>query len=235
MCPFHYITLFSVHQIWEDGNLKKEVYRCPKCGERGGIFDLYSLFSGVPRDKVLDNLINRTEPHEKTEHKPKYIGSVDIPDLESPLADVETRHLVYSSLLSKLTLASDHKENLLNRGLNEDAIARLGYKSTPAIGMTAIAKKIADEGLNPSGVPGFYRLDNNDWTFVNEQRGILIPVCDEHRKIQAIQIRRDNVQKTFADLSSLLGEIGIPFGTYLWNPEYKGLDDYMHAFLMRYQ
>ena len=21
MCPFHYITLFSVHQIWEDGNL----------------------------------------------------------------------------------------------------------------------------------------------------------------------------------------------------------------------
>ena len=161
-------------------NLKKEVYRCPKCGEHGGIFDLYSLFSGVPRDKVLDDLINRTEPHEKTEHKPKYIGSVDIPDLESPLADVETRHLVYSSLLSKLTLASDHKENLLNRGLNEDAIARLGYKSTPAIGMTAIAKKIADEGLNPSGVPGFYRLDNNDWTFVNEQRGILIPVCDEH-------------------------------------------------------
>ena len=57
----------------------------------------------MPRDKVLDDLINRTEPHEKTEHKPKYIGSVDIPDLESPLADVETRHLVYSSLLSKLT------------------------------------------------------------------------------------------------------------------------------------
>ena len=46
-------------------NLKKEVYRCPKCGEHGGIFDLYSLFSGVPRDKVLDDLINRTEPHEK--------------------------------------------------------------------------------------------------------------------------------------------------------------------------
>lgn len=43
-----------------------------------------------------------------------------------------------------------------------------------------------------------------------------------------------NVQKAFADLSSLLGEIGIPFGTYLWNPEYKGLDDYMHAFLMRF-
>lgn len=23
MCPFHYITLFSVHQIWEDGIVAK--------------------------------------------------------------------------------------------------------------------------------------------------------------------------------------------------------------------
>ena len=26
MCPFHYITLFSVHQIWEDGTLSDAVY-----------------------------------------------------------------------------------------------------------------------------------------------------------------------------------------------------------------
>lgn len=25
MCPFHYITLFSVHQIWEDGNTNVEI------------------------------------------------------------------------------------------------------------------------------------------------------------------------------------------------------------------
>ena len=33
-------------------NLKKEVYRCPRCGISGGIFDLYSLYTGIPRDKV---------------------------------------------------------------------------------------------------------------------------------------------------------------------------------------
>ena len=31
-------------------NLKKEVFRCPRCGISGGIFDLYALYTGVPRD-----------------------------------------------------------------------------------------------------------------------------------------------------------------------------------------
>ena len=31
-------------------NLRKEVFRCPKCGVSGGIFDLYALYTGIPRD-----------------------------------------------------------------------------------------------------------------------------------------------------------------------------------------
>jgi len=27
----------------------------------------------------------------------------------------------------------------------------------------------------------------------------------------------------------LLDEMGFKFGTYLWNPQYKGLDDYIYA------
>ena len=37
-------------------NLKKDVYRCPRCGVSGGIFDLYSLYTGVPRDKAFYEL-----------------------------------------------------------------------------------------------------------------------------------------------------------------------------------
>lgn len=33
-------------------NLKKDVFRCPKCGVSGGVLDLYALFSGVARDKA---------------------------------------------------------------------------------------------------------------------------------------------------------------------------------------
>ena len=34
---------------------------------------------------------------------------------ECPITDVDTRHATYSALLDKLTLAADHKENLLGR------------------------------------------------------------------------------------------------------------------------
>lgn len=49
-------------------NLKKEVYRCPRCGIYGGIFDLYSLYTGVPRDKVRKALVEKLG---MPDHRPK--------------------------------------------------------------------------------------------------------------------------------------------------------------------
>ncbi len=40
-------------------NLKKEVFRCAKCGASGGIFDLYALFTGTDRDRVWRELTER--------------------------------------------------------------------------------------------------------------------------------------------------------------------------------
>ena len=41
-------------------NLKRNVFRCPKCGQfEGGVFDLYAYYTGVPRDKVREDLIDR--------------------------------------------------------------------------------------------------------------------------------------------------------------------------------
>ncbi len=134
-------------------NLKKEVYRCPRCGISGGIFDLYSLYTGVPRDKVRKALVeklgmpdNRPKPQKRIQPQAKP---------ECPITDVDTRHATYSALLDKLTLAADHKENLLGRGLMEDDIIRLGYRTTPVVGMTAIAGKLQSEGMYLAGVPGF--------------------------------------------------------------------------------
>ena len=46
-----------------------------------------------------------------------------------------------------------------------------------------------------AGVPGFYKTDSGEWSFINEKRGILIPVREEHGSIQGLQIRRDNVTR----------------------------------------
>jgi hypothetical protein len=43
-------------------------------------------------------------------------------------------------------------------------------------------------------VPGFF-CEDGQWSFVPEQRGILIPVRDVQGRIQGLQVRRDNTQK----------------------------------------
>ena len=300
-------------------NLKKEVYRCPRCGVSGGIFDLYSLYTGVPRKEVRKALVERLGMPENRPKRKKRLVLQTKP--ECRITDVDTRHAVYGALLARLALADDHKKNLLGRGLTEEDIIRLGYRTTLVVGMTAIAGKLWLEGLPLAGVPGFYRDDSGTWTFIHEERGILIPMRDRRGRIQGLQIRRDNVTKRkfrwvssterrdgcpaegwthiagpvkktlvvtegpmkadiihaltgltvlavpgvnsltqleaalndlraegleeimtafdmdfatnyhvqngYNNLLQLLGNMGFRFGTYLWDPRYKGLDDYI--------
>ena len=58
-----------------------------------------------------------------------------VPEIkEYPLNDIDIRHNTYTALLEKLTLASDHKANMLKRGLTEEIIIAKQYKTTPLIG-----------------------------------------------------------------------------------------------------
>ena len=165
-------------------NLKKEVFRCPRCGASGGIFDLYALYTGIPRDEVRKAILARMGVPENASHPQQKI--LPKADTECPLTDIDARHATYRALLSKLTLASDHKENLLGRGLTDADIERLGYKTTPVVGMAQIAKQLQSDGLYLAGVPGFYRDDSGAWTFIHEKRGILIPVRDRYGRFQGV-------------------------------------------------
>ena len=304
-------------------NIQKDVFRCPRCGVSGGIFDLYSLYTGIPRENVLKELVTRIGKPELIVRPKIQILPKGEPEDECPITDVETRHATYSALLEKLALAKDHRENLRSRGLIDGEIVRLGYRTTPAMGVPIIAKQLQADGKYLAGVPGFYRAENGDWTFVREARGILIPVRDRTGLIQGLQIRLDNVQRRkfrwvssaermdgckaegwihiagevsakmiltegpmkadvihalsghsviavpgvnsllrlkpvledlrkcglteiktafdmdfstnrhvqdgLMDLLALLDEMNFRFGTYVWDPRYKGLDDYIWA------
>ena len=307
-------------------NLQKNVFRCPRCGVAGGMFDLYSLFTGVPRKEARDAIAARVGlPTIKSDRK---LAKTSIPSVqEYPLTDVETRHATYSALLARLTLAPDHKENLLRRGLTETEIERLGYKTMPVMGYTALANQLHTDGLYLSGVPGFFRTKDDRWTLVHEQRGILVPVKNEAGEIQGLQLRRDDVKKRkfrwvssaekkdgchaegwthlagdisdsiiltegpmkadvihaltgrtvlavpgvnsltqleamltllrenglkevktafdmdfatnwhvqngYNNLMNLIGTMGFQFGTYLWDPRYKGLDDFLWEYCLQ--
>lgn len=173
-------------------NLRRDVFRCPRCGFSGGVFDLYAHYTGLPRESVRDALVARLDVRGRFPAKPKPPPPPEFP--ETPLTDIGARSATYEAFLKLLSLASDHKGNLLSRGLPEDRIGALGYRTTPVAGMTAIAKRLLADGYSLSGVPGFYRKEGQ-WTFLAENRGILIPVRDLQGRIQGLQIRRDHVEK----------------------------------------
>lgn len=310
-------------------NLQKDVFCCPRCRFSGGVFDLYAYYSGVDRRNVRGVLLEQlgywdsstTYERSKKRQPPCNTTPPALQEMELPLTDIDSRHETYSALLGKLSLASDHRENLLSRGLTDEQIDRCGYKTTPVVGFSAIAKQLQSDGYYLSGVPGFYHTKQGNWTMSNTKRGILVPVRNPEGKIQGLQVRRDNVQKGkfrwfssvgkqdgckaecwthivgapaetvlitegpmkadiihyltgmpviavpgvnslshleqtvdyvkahgtkrimtafdmdylknphvrdgYYNLANVLADAGMEYGTYLWDPEYKGLDDYV--------
>lgn len=310
-------------------NLNKDVFCCPRCHFSGGVFDLYSHYSGVDRKHAREVLMEKLGLKDSG---PSYEGSNQkqerrtitrpiLQEIELPLTDIDARHETYAALLGKLSLASDHRENLLSRGLTDEQIRTFGYKTMPVVGFTALAKQLQAEGYYLGGVPGFYHTKEGAWTFVQERRGILIPARDQDGKIQGLQIRLDKIKKGkfrwissigkqdgckaegwthmignpkptvlltegplkadvihyitgqtviavpgvnslkhlketleylqsqgttkvmtcfdmdylknphvrdgYYNLANILAEVGIEYGTYLWDPQFKGLDDYV--------
>lgn len=174
-------------------NLRKEVFRCPKCGVSGGIFDLYALYTGVSRSDVRKEMLDRMGRTEMQHIRKKKVEIKEVK--ESAVADIETRDRTYQALLSCFSLTQEHKENLLGRGLTEEEIEKYGYRSTPSADITEIVYKIKKEGCELAGVPGFYRTSSDVWKFMGNQRGIFIPVRDCQGRIQGMQVRKDQIKK----------------------------------------
>jgi len=182
-------------------NLSKDVFRCARCGWNGGMFDLYAFYAGIPREKVRDALKRQLGQSGSTDDSSKNPQAWDTeiykpstPDVTS-IADIDTRHMVYSALLSMLSLAPDHLINLLARGLSEEQIKKNEYRTTPVVGGKAIARQLLGMGYNRIGIPGFYTDSDGQWTYVSMRRGILIPVRDIQGRIQGLQVRLDNEER----------------------------------------
>lgn len=181
-------------------NLKKDVFRCPKCGISGGMFDLYSLLSGVPRDRARNALVDAIGNPGSVQHI-QYNKTVKASEQnkdtvkESNLATIEIRDTAYRAFLSKLTLAPDHRDNLQSRGLTDSEIDSLGYKTITSNGLTGISKCLSDSGIVLRGVPVFFITKDGVWSFSHTRRGILVPVKDRYGRIQGMQLRLDNETK----------------------------------------
>ncbi len=175
-----------------DINLTKDSFRCVKCGTAGGALGFYCFLSGWEDSK--ENRRNAAEAirehfggEVKVRQKPKQ-------KIQERMAPIEVRDKTYSVLLEELRLTRQHKANLIDRGLTEDEIINLGYKSFPYNKRKEICARLIERGCTLKGVPGFYYWGDS-WIFgTDAEPGFLIPFKNVDGKIQGIQKRYDNVR-----------------------------------------
>ena len=97
----------------------------------------------------------------------------------------------YRSLLAKLPLSPDHRDNLKHRGLSDADIDAGGYKTLPAAGRATIVKQVAAElGQDFATVPGFVMGERGPR--IAAPAGLLVPVRDLAGQIVALKLRADN-------------------------------------------
>ena len=114
---------------------------------------------------------------------------------QSVLASPQEIHQTFSMLLELLTLTPQHRKHLHEvRGLTDEQIERLGYKSTPPFYLCrSLAQKLRSRGCKVEGVPGFYVGKDDKWTvnFNSVTAGIIIPAKGIDGMIRGAQIRLD--------------------------------------------
>ena len=175
-------------------NLGKNTFRCNYCGESGGMLALYGKTHGVNNSEAYREICdvlqtgNRPQGYEikAVEKQPS------IPNSE--LASISEINQTLSMLLDMLKLSETHRKNLRNRGLTDNQIDKLGYKSTPPVWLCLkLTERLIQQGCTVQGVPGFYLGDNGKWTvkFNTKTAGILIPVKGIDGLIRGTQIRLD--------------------------------------------
>ena len=159
----------------------KNVWRCNYCGESGGMLKLYAKARGITTSEayreICDAIQNGVCFPAGLPSNPKKEKRQEIP--QSARAENPVIHQTLSGLLGLLKLSERHREHLRTvRGLTDEQIDRLGYKSTPPFYLCGkLANQLIAQDYTVEGVPGFYQKDGR-WTvnFSTITAGFLIPV-----------------------------------------------------------
>lgn len=166
-------------------NTETDTYCCHRCPAEGNSLTLYAAIKKIDTKQAYRELEGGAKP-EKITYSKETAGKDEI-------APLEKRDAAYRSFLQLLSLYPEHKKDLLDRGLDESAVHRNGYKSVPGDPRARwkIARALVEKGLSLVGVPGFFTRNGKNgafWDFYAPP-GYFIPVRDVKGLIQALKIR----------------------------------------------
>lgn len=201
-------------------NLKKNVFKCNRCGESGGLLALYGKLYGVDSQtacREIKDALGRNEQAAEYPVRTKAAEPKEPEIVNAPPASDEVKHRTYTMFFSMLVLAQTHRENLLKRGFTEEQIEKNGYKSTPVFGFKRLTKRLMEEGCTVKGVPGFYQEKDGEWSvyFNPKSAGYMIPVRNTDGLIVGVQIRLDHPYdgRKYIWLSSVNFHMGVSSGS----------------------
>lgn len=211
-------------------NLAKNVWRCNYCGAHGGMLALYAQArnttnSDAYREICESLLVGDTGWGSETNGKMAGAGaslqepspSGQPPDAppQSSLASPQQIHQTLSLLFRMLPLTPRHRAHLRSekRGLTDEQIDRLGFRSTPPYYLCRpLTERLIAQGCTVQGVPGFYQDKQGRWTvaFCTRTAGILIPAVGLDGLLCGAQILLDIPIKNKGDPSDK------PGAKYIW-------------------
>lgn len=211
-CPFCEANGKHHHSL--NINFEKETFNCYKCGYGGGLLQLYSAYQQVvirnsdyigyykssectkqAASDILEALgENNNQQRANENYKRKKIVA-EKRTLHSNI-NLSKSNLVYNCLIDNISLSPKHRQDLLNRGMDNESIERYKLRSVPTTFSGAIVQRLSEQtGITDfSGVAGFYFDEQTlEWsmTFQKYHKGILIPYYDYDGNITSFQIRLD--------------------------------------------
>lgn len=186
-CPLRENKTFEVNVRREQWNCFKKCADCP-CSGAGGVLDLYVLFYGGDRKTAYKAIMEAVNGNAVVVEKRKAESLPPIQETQRVSDDILDN--TYNMLLDALPLTSEHKDNLIKRGLSVEDIERMKFRSIPQNGIEAIPLLLAKKGAILQGVPGFY-FKNGKPMMISHGSGFYIPYRSKEGKIIGLQIRYD--------------------------------------------
>lgn len=203
LCPFHHDTRLGSFKVTP----RLGIYKCFSCGEGGDavkfVANLFSIsrldaMVKIGRDlKLIDaetlNTITKFRPSKKIVDKEMSKVRPRKDFKEDKIADVETRHLVYTEFLNLLRLRSEDAFYLMEeRNLTFKEIEEIGFKTAESFDRDVILKLIKAVGKNNlKYIPGFFKgyADGVTDLRYSNQDGIFLPLRNEKGQIYSLQVR----------------------------------------------
>ena len=155
------------------------------------------LYTDVKKDSEKENPV---KGYVYTPLKP----SVKPEDISNPPLPNEELDKIYRDFMAQLSLSEKHMKKLLDDGWTKKLV-----KDSQIRSLSFVKKFDKDKGIYSdqymrrricnalikkygtlAGVPGFYQLDDGQWSFVGKS-GMLIPIFDRNRKIYRLRLRLD--------------------------------------------